>query len=378
MSFKKGLFLLYLPLFVSMLEFSLGLLEAAQEKGSAQETWERTVRAGKNEGQVVVYIDTYEAVLPAFHKAFPEIQVVGVPGRGSELVPRIMAERRSGKYVADLCICGSTTPYRLLYLGKALEPIRPALILPEVLDESKWWEGRHFYMDPENAYIFIFVGNADSGRTIAYNTKLVSAKEFKSYWDFVNPKWKGKITSRDPTVPGEIGASLRFFYYNPELGPEYLRKLFGEMNVTLFRGITQGADWLASGKYAFCFFCPDVDVAKTQGLPVDTPPPLKEGAPISSALGSLAFMNNAPHPYAAKVFINWLLSREGQTALQREVNQTKRGTVNSLRIDIPKDDVPPENRRVEGVKYVFTTRPDWMDMKPIDEIIKKALGEAQR
>ena len=122
-----------------------------------------------------------------------------------------------------------------------------------------------------------------------YNTKLVDAKEFKSYWDLLNPKWKGKIAIRDIREAGPGAGNTRFFYYHSELGPSFIRKLFGEMDATLFRDFRQGPDWLATGKYAICFFC-DVDVLKRQGLPVDTfgPKVFKEGGGLVQQFGTLA------------------------------------------------------------------------------------------
>ncbi|NIO07261.1 MAG: hypothetical protein GTO40_04395, partial [Deltaproteobacteria bacterium] len=158
--------------------------------------WERTVAAAKKEGKLTAYISGYDGVVPAFQKAFPEIEVVLVTGRGSQLGPRILAERRARKNLTDVYSGGSTTPYKLLYRSGALEPIRPAFILPEVLDKSKWWRGEHRYIDPENSYIFAYTGNVGGGGIVHYNTNLVSPKEFKSYWDILEPKWKGKIVVR--------------------------------------------------------------------------------------------------------------------------------------------------------------------------------------
>jgi hypothetical protein len=80
----------------------------------------------------------------------------------------------------------------VLYPAKALDPIKPALILPEVIDQSKWWEGKHHYMDPEGSHIFVFLGSDDMPN-LFYNKNLVDPREFKSYWDMVNAKWRGKI-----------------------------------------------------------------------------------------------------------------------------------------------------------------------------------------
>src|SRR5215467_15133404 len=96
-------------------------------------------------------------VAQLFQKKYPEIIVTTVTGRGNQLGPRIMAERRAGKFLVDAYIAGLTSTYEILYRGKILDPVRATLILPEVLDESKWWQGQHHYIDPENKYIFVFV-----------------------------------------------------------------------------------------------------------------------------------------------------------------------------------------------------------------------------
>jgi ABC-type glycerol-3-phosphate transport system substrate-binding protein len=64
--------------------------------------WEQTLAAARKEGQVTVYIYRYEALLQDFKREFPGINVVSVTGRGSELTNRLMAERRAGKYIADV------------------------------------------------------------------------------------------------------------------------------------------------------------------------------------------------------------------------------------------------------------------------------------
>ena len=80
-------------------------------------------------------------------------------------------------------------------------------------------------------------------------------------------------------------------------------------------------------------------------------------------------MNRAPHPNAAKVFINWFLSRRGQI-----VYQESHGDRDSLRVDIAKDKVPAAARRVAGRKYFFVEGPEFMDVKPAVKIIDDALA----
>lgn len=365
---------------VWLLFVGVGFLSAGEAKPSWQVDWGRTVEAAKREGQVAIYGSGGPQIIVgsgAFQRAYPEIKVITVtPGRGEEAVLRLLAERRAGKYYGDLVIGGSSTPL-FLYRAKALDPIKPALILPEILDESKWWGGRHRYIEPEGEYIFMYIGHPQLGN-ISYNTKLVNPKEFSSLWDFLNPKWRGKIEARDMRAGGTGQQNMKFFYYHPELGPKYIKSLFAEMDVTLFRDTRQSIDWLGTGRFAICFFCYPNELARaqSQGLPVDEFGTMKEGAALTSHSGTMGLVNRAPHPNAAKVFINWLLSRDGQLNLQRVYSEGRRGASNSLRIDIPKDMVPPEERLKEGVKYLEVETPDRMSMEPVVKVFEEALAEA--
>ena len=172
---------------------------------------------------------------------------------------------------------------------------------------------------------------------------------------------------------------MRFFYHHPAIGPAFIKKLFGEMDVTLFRDFRQSIDWLATGKASLCFFCSDLDKAKLQGLPVEEFASFKEGAALTTQYGTLALLNRAPHANAAKVFINWFLSRDGQLALQKSLAKSAAEQADSLRIDIPKNDVQPEDRRVTGVDYLdIDSRVEWTEMKPVLAIFEEALANAEK
>jgi iron(III) transport system substrate-binding protein len=347
---------------------------AAQENWSKE--WEQTLAAAKKEGRVNVYIYRYERLLADFRKDYPGINVVSVTGRGNELTNRIIAERRAGKFIADVYSGGTNSLYNTLYKGKVLDPLKPALILPEVTDTSKWFGNEHRYADPEGQYIFSFIGSPSNAQ-LSYNTKLVNPAEFKSYWDVTHAKWKGRIVSLDPRDTG-LGATMQFYYYSPEVGPEFLKKFFGGMEITYSKNFRQMTDWLAQGKFAICMGCKDSMRAKNQGLPVDDfdTNRWKEGSSFSAGGGSLALVNQAPHPNAAKVFINWFLSRKGQMALQKLGDPDD--PANSRRIDIPKDDIPPENRLQPGVKYFDVVKPEYGDMKPIFDLARQIMGAVEK
>jgi ABC-type Fe3+ transport system substrate-binding protein len=89
-------------------------------------------------------------------------------------------------------------------------------------------------------------------------------------------------------------------------------------------------------------------------------------------------MNRAPHPNAAKVFINWVLSREGQIAFQRISSADNPSTGNSMREDIPKDVVPLGYRRVEGRIQVEALSGEMIDTREIIKVVDDALRRRSR
>jgi iron(III) transport system substrate-binding protein len=351
------------------------MTDTASAQSDWQKEWEQTLAAARKEGQVTVYIYRYEAVVQDFKREFPGINVVSVTGRGSQLTTRIMTERRAGKYIADVYSGGTGGNYNVLYKGKALDPIKPALSLPEVVDESRWYGQEHRYADAEGKYVFAYLASPSDAQ-LAFNSSLVNPKEIKSYWDLTSTKWKGKMVALDPR-DGGLGATMQFFYYNPEIGPEFIKKFFGTMDIQFSRNFRQMTDWLAQGRYSICFGCKDSMRAKNQGLPVDDfdTTRWKEGSSFSSGGGSLSLLNQAPHPNAAKVFINWFLARKGQLALQKlgDVDDPP----NSRRIDIPKDDVPPTNRLAPDGKYFDVVKPEYADLKPIADLAKEIMATVE-
>jgi ABC-type Fe3+ transport system substrate-binding protein len=370
--------------FAMAMLFSLGgSLAWAAQADSWKADWEKTLEAAKKEGQLVIYGSAdYEMLYAEFHKKYPEIKVTGVFGRGADVAKRLMSERRAEKYLGDLYLNGMTTGYNVFYKAKALDPIPPLLVLPEVTDTSKWWQGKHHYLDPEKQYLLNI--NGETRIVVGYNTKLVNPAEIKSYWDLLNPKWKGKIVAYDPTLGG-AGDAMRFFYHQKSLGPEFIKRILTETDIVISSDTRQMGDWLAGGKFALSVFGPisrmDLDLMQLQGLPVSwfAPEHLKEGAYITAGSGGVALINKAPHLNAAKIALNWLLSREGQIAYQRIFTQGNDGP-DSLRIDIPKDKVPRGNRRPQGdeSRYPFVDRAEWMDMESIRKFVKETLAQGKR
>jgi ABC-type Fe3+ transport system substrate-binding protein len=305
--------------------------------------WEAIVAAAKKEGKVVVYgvpgVDVEKLFKEHFEVAFPGIKVESVADR--EATERIVAERRAGKSIADVYLgSASSSDFASLRAQGIFQPVRPFLALPEVLDESKWFDGKLWFIDKEEKYSLVYA--VAVGTLIAVNTNLVKPQEITSYTQLVEPRWRGKIVSNDILrgSSGTGGGLIKFLYLHPNLGPNFLKKLFGEMDITFSRDMRQMIDWLGQGRFAFALFpaWTDTEKAARIGLPVAmvNSKRMKEGFPVVSGRRTVMVLNPAPHPNAAKVFLNWLLSRAGQAGVERVL------TYPSLRVDTPTKSLLPD------------------------------------
>ena len=188
---------------------------AAEAKSSWQVEWEKLVKAAEGEGEVNVYVVDYPRfAVSQFQKAFPKIKLNMIDGpSGPALSSRLMAERRAGKYQADLYIAGQGTHVSVLYPAKALAPMPAAFILPEVKDESKWFKGKHRFVDPETRHSFVFQGHR--GLYVSYNTGQVKAvyqvpADNRNTWryDFFF-KWSRPFSKEDSSKRDFVDASYK-------------------------------------------------------------------------------------------------------------------------------------------------------------------------
>jgi iron(III) transport system substrate-binding protein len=358
----------------------LGLLSQiisapAHAQSDWKRQWERTVEAAKKEGEVTIYgphNPAYKQVWAIFQKSYPEIKFSFVPGKGADHAQRIVAERRAGKFLADLLMGGSSS--FAAFAPGTLEPLKPLLVLPEVIDPLAWFDGKMYFADPQNNAALIISGEIGTRRG-SYNTKLVDPKEIQSWWDLLQPKWKGKLASFDPRVAGGGGETFMFFYYTPSLGRKFITRFLTETDLLLTRDLQQGTDWLAQGKVLFYIGSGQpIMKAKKQGLPVDLMPhAMKEGDIMGGGSCCLAVVSKTPHPSATKLFVNWVLSREGQSAWQKYTE------VNSLRMDIAKTDLSPDDVPQKGVSYFMLNSSKYNDQagrKELHRIVEEALKKA--
>jgi iron(III) transport system substrate-binding protein len=325
----------------------------ATEAMSSDETaWEELVAAAKAEGRIDMFACcNVSGQIAEINDAFTAkygIEVVASGGSPSKGVTRILSEREAGQKTLDLWINGPVSGSRLIN-GNALTSIKDMLILPEVRDTTDLLTGEWLYSDTANRELLIaFAVNARTADFV-YNTNNLDPSEIMSYYDILDPKYKGKILINDPRQ-GQGGTPLAFMFTNPQIGKDWLTRLFTEMDVVVSSDLRQAAELLSRGDdFAVCLFgcSTEVELLKEQGLPVEDifPTVPKEGTWGSASPYFIGALEGAPHPAATQLYINWYLSIEGQTLVQNLVK------MDSVRTDIPKDAVLAGNRRQEGVDY---------------------------
>ena len=112
---------------LSLTLFLLTVASHGEIEAGWQKKWQATVQAAKREGQLTVYVSGYGATLDAghFQKDFPEIKLVTVTGQSGQLGPRILSERRAGKYLADVSSAGANPNYQLFTRPRSWSRFRP-------------------------------------------------------------------------------------------------------------------------------------------------------------------------------------------------------------------------------------------------------------
>lgn len=360
MSRKYSLIISLLVILLSDLMATKALSIEPIAKSGWQGEWERVLAAAKTEGKVVVLGPPggalRRALTEGFQKSFPGIEVEYSGAWGSRMSPRLLAERRARQYLADLHIGGTTTMLTSLIPAGVLDPIMPALILPDVTDTSKWWQGRHDFADRAGKYNLVFTANVNSPLMI--NPQLVKKEEIRSHWDLLDPKWRGKIAMHDPMVSGPGQGVAKFWYANPKLGKEFIRRFFAEQKVTISRNNRQILEWIIRGSKLIAVGASDTLATelKAKGLPIEkvNTDQIKEGSFLTGGFGSVGLINHAPHPNAAIVYLNWLLSKDGQTSWSKGAGYFSR------RLDVPRDHLDPAIIPKEGIAYQIQHKEEYV------------------
>jgi iron(III) transport system substrate-binding protein len=330
-----------------ILIFFLPLPIGAQDRGW-DEHWKETLVRAKKEGKVVVANSPdpvmRSEIIPKFTVRFG-IPVEFVAGRPADLVQRFKIEQGAGVYSIDIFMSGGTTPATLLYPEKMLDPLRPLFLLPEILDPAKWKRGKLWFPDPEEKHVLRVFNTVSEWFHV--NTAYVNPEEIRSIQDLLNPKWRGKIATEDPTVSGRPqGNATRFLH---QLGDEFIRKLYIDQKPAISGDRRQAVDWLARGTYPICLSCrgEDSERLRKEGFKIAEIYELSDlKNVVNAAPWQLTLLRKAPHPHAARVFANWIVSKEGLELYSRGY-----GAV-TLRTDVDESFLDPRTIPRPGVQYL--------------------------
>lgn len=317
-------------------------------KDVEKKEWDTVIAEAKKEGTAVIYTgmgpEERQALGPSFKQKY-DIDLEFVVGRGTELVAKLSAQRQAGLYLGDVYIGGLGTHVRDLRPKGFLDPIKELLLLPEVLSPKGWYGERVPYFDKDQYYSISMI--LSPGEFVVRNTDMVKPGEIKSFPDLLAPKWKGQMVMGDPTRPGQPLTFVQTIgWLMPELGLDYLRQL-AKQDLQIIADDRLQVEWVARGKHPLVLAPRAQNLAtfmkagsSLQGIE------MAEGAAVSGGGGGLSIFRNRPHPNATKLFVNWLLTKEGQTAF------SKGSLAQSARVDVPTDFLDQTTVRKTGIKYI--------------------------
>ncbi|GAC1317634.1 MAG: extracellular solute-binding protein [Chloroflexota bacterium] len=338
---------------------STAVANAAPGQGGPSAAWDALVAAAQKEGKVVVSgppaPDARIKLPDAFKKEF-NIELEYLAGNSSQLASRIESERAAGQYTIDVSMSGPDTAYATFLPNKWLEPVKPVLMLPEVTDPKVWPNGAPWFRDPSgDTTMQIF----NTVSPIGYvNTSSAPLSEFNTTDDLLNPKWKGKIASYDPSVNG--GGLIFGSVLYVTRGADFAKQLYQGQEVAYTRDYQQIADWIAHDSYSIGIGVTPAFVAPFLGaVPISIMTLSDVKTIVAGGFSILSLWNQAPHPNAAKVFINWISTKRG-TELYAAIDGSA-----ALRLDVdssawlPAELIPKPNTDyfdVYDYKYVIEQR----------------------
>ena len=330
--------------------------------------WAELIAAAQEEGEVSLTLGgsagrNFRPIAELWGEKFGITPIIAT-GSGSAHVNRVLAEQNAGEYLVDVMNGGATSVNDRLITANALDPIKDLLFHPEVTDQSLWFGGKHWYEDPEQKFIFTFAARAGpTNLSMRYNTDLVTPEDidnFNSVFDYLDPKWKGKIVAH---IPGGGGGGGTYYltYVPPDIGPEWIDAFVSpELDVTFTNDARFIIDGIAKGKFSIGIAVGgagrDLDALGELGAPVKAiSKDFKEGGSMtaSASIHLMTVPTKRPHPNATKLWVNWWLSKEGQTLMHTMSEVLPEPT---LRLDVTDWGKTAEtDRKVEGQSYYFFT-----------------------
>lgn len=282
---------------------------AAPALSPEEASWAKVVAAAKKEGRVNAYSfswvgDVGLAVAKAFNDRYG-ISVDIITGRGAEFTERIKTERRMGQQVADMTQ-GSVLLINNMKVDGLLASV--AGELPILRDKDVWWV-HPTGLDPQDKALLVW---SVVDFTPYINTRLVKPGEAPQSWkDLLDPKWKGKMSLTEPNIGAGVYQYIVVLMDNKAWDEDYIRALYRQ-NLRFYNALPDELTALARGDNLLAIRGSDSDAGRIaqEGAPIQAID-MKEGVILSS--GGVAAISGGPNPNASRLFLNWILSPEGQT-----------------------------------------------------------------
>ena len=294
--------------------------------------WQTLLEAARAEGEVVV--SACPGATETMARAFRDdtgIDISFITGSIRDLGSRWDTELRSGRVTTDVRLAGNTG---LVYIDEGfLVPIRGELLLPSVTDETNWARGALPWLDDAEEYLPYPAEYVAAWPLV--NADLVDPATLTQWSDLLRPEFKGKIAAFDPT---EAIGSATSLYLAKLFGFDFVTQLYRGQEAVLSRDRRQLVEWVARGTYPIALgadAAPDVEPFREAGFTGLTAVTMSDGP--GNLVGGCSVTHlpvNAPHPNAARVFVNWYLSPRGQEAYVAGTHQP------SNRLDVAPVGVP--------------------------------------
>ena len=297
----------------------------------AADDWDGILAKAKAEGVVVVHGPpgaTYRATMvTAFNAVYPDIKVQFSGASGSIEIPKVVRERQAGIYAWDVWVSGPTGALSQLKDIGFFQPLAPVL-RPETMAEDKWLNGfAHGWMDSDKKLFYAFDGTVQTPVTV--NWDLISPAALTTIADLAKPEFAGKIAFHDPRVTGSgNGASQTLLHNIGEAGLVALYK-----NKVVYTSNTQQiGEWVVRGRYPIAIGLEAFVVSEFQAQGIGQnvsvlPDDYFKEQQISVGFGCVGLVDRAPHPNAAAVYINWLMSKAGQEGWVKVPRNSRRADV---------------------------------------------------
>lgn len=340
-----------------------------------QVEWEKTLAEAKKEGRLIIYTSYEPSVNKYIKEAFAEkfgIEIEYVVGTGPLIIPKLVAERKAGIYLSDVFLGGTDPILFMLKPSGAMIPLKESLFLPEVLDQELWYKGTLPWVDDEKRWIVQTKGGAEPGELVI-NTNLVGKGELISYYDLLKPKYKGKINMYDPTLPGRGNKWFGTVLVLKSLDLDFMKALV-KQELLITRDIRLQVEWVAHGKHLVSML-PRSAIYREfleAGAPLDYIKLKESKLVLGGGTSGVALIEKASHPNAAKLFVNWFLSKEGQTAF------SKAYMYQSFRLDVPTDHLDTQTVRDPKLDYHVETEDFLKKVGEMTRLAKEIFGPLQR